>query len=237
MRSRVARRCPRHCRRRHLVALRPDLHHRLDLDRDAERQRRHPDRRPRSASRLAEDLDEQLRAAVDHRGLLGELRRAPHEPEELHHPLDPVEIADLGAQRRQQPQAGEPGGIARVGRGHVVGAGPDPAGDDRPVGTDGACAGEEHEAAGPHGRHVEPERPQGLGQDEVAPVAALDRPVAGVGEHSTALRAHRRPRPCSVGGLALTGPPPGRSRPPCRPTTARRSAAAPRRRGRGRPAR
>src|SRR5205085_12411246 len=46
----------------------------LDLDRDVVRQRAHADRRARVLAALAEDLDEEVGAAVDHLRLVGEAR-------------------------------------------------------------------------------------------------------------------------------------------------------------------
>jgi hypothetical protein len=52
----------------------------------------------------AEDLDEQVRAAVRDQVLLLEVRRRVHEHEELDHTSHPVELADLAFQAREQVQ-------------------------------------------------------------------------------------------------------------------------------------
>src|SRR5437879_10949236 len=59
-----------------------DLDDRLDLDRDAVRQGSHADGGARVLALVAEHLDEQVRAAVDHLGLVGEIRRAVHHAEQ-----------------------------------------------------------------------------------------------------------------------------------------------------------
>jgi hypothetical protein len=50
---------------------------------------------------FAEELHEQVGAAVDHRRRPVEARRAVDHPEYPHDPLDPLEIAELGLERRQ----------------------------------------------------------------------------------------------------------------------------------------
>lgn len=63
--------------------------------------------------RFAEDLDEEIGTAIDHFGLIGEVGGAIDHAKDLHHTLDPVEIAQRrlrGGQDLQSDLAG--GGIA-----------------------------------------------------------------------------------------------------------------------------
>src|ERR1700722_2860880 len=69
------------------------LEHRFDLDRDAERQRGHSDRGAGMLSRVAENLDHQVRGAVDHLRHVDEPRHAVDKTAEAQHLLDPVEVA------------------------------------------------------------------------------------------------------------------------------------------------
>src|SRR5579875_1352651 len=74
----------------------------LDLDREAERESLAADRRAGMVASLAEELREQIRCAVDHRGAVPELLRTGDEAEQLDDPPDPVEgserVAGLGEQ-------------------------------------------------------------------------------------------------------------------------------------------
>src|SRR2546425_11618555 len=79
-----------------------DLDDRLDLDRDAVGQRSHAYGGAGVLALVAEHLDEQVRAAVDHLRLVGELGRAVHHAEQLHHALHAVEAAELGLHHREQ---------------------------------------------------------------------------------------------------------------------------------------
>ena len=185
------------------------------------------DRAPRPASpRTSTSSSEQPSITA---GCSVNVRRAPHEPEELHHPLDPVEIADLGAQRGQQPQAGEPGGVARVGGEHVAGAGPDPAGDDRPVGTDRPA---------PDRNTRLPVRTAGRRARTAAAASGRSGRARCAPPTTGPASAHgARSSPSPTASISVIGPPPGRSRPPCRRTTATRPRLRRRRRRRDRPAR
>ena len=85
----------------------------------------------RHAGLDAEDLGKQLAAAVDHRRLPGELRRAVDHAEELHHPPHTIQAA----QRRRGAWPGSPGRPAgRLRAGLLVQVGAHAAGDQRAVG-------------------------------------------------------------------------------------------------------
>ena len=76
----------------------------LDLDRAAARQRGHADRGAAVTTGRAEHVGEEPARAVDDRGLLREPGRARDEAEHGEHPLDAIEIAELGLQHRQRVQ-------------------------------------------------------------------------------------------------------------------------------------
>ncbi len=57
--------------------------------------------------RIAEYVDEQIRAAVDHARMLGKLRRRVDHPQQLDHLLHAAEIAQFVVQYRQQIEADE----------------------------------------------------------------------------------------------------------------------------------
>ncbi len=59
------------------------------------------DCRPRMPARVAEHLDEQIRAAVDYFRLVLEIRAAVHHAEDLHYPSDAIEITEGGSGCRQ----------------------------------------------------------------------------------------------------------------------------------------
>lgn len=62
---------------------------------------------------LAQDLDEKVRAPVDHLGVVREVGRGIHHPEKLHDGLDAAEVAEGMLRDSKQLQAGEAGfGIA-----------------------------------------------------------------------------------------------------------------------------
>ena len=65
----------------------------FDLDRHAVRKRAHADRRAGVPSGVAEHLDEQVGAAVDHLGLVLEVGRRVDHAKQLHDVVDPVERA------------------------------------------------------------------------------------------------------------------------------------------------
>src|SRR5262245_61344126 len=99
---------PRMARKRSEIRLRPrsasafmrllDLQDHLDLDRDAHGQAGHAHRRARVlADGLAEDLDHQVRTAVDDLGLVAEPLGGVHHAQDLHHARDPVEAAQRAA--------------------------------------------------------------------------------------------------------------------------------------------
>jgi hypothetical protein len=58
-------------------------------------------------SRVAEDLNEQVRAAVDDLGMIAELRFRIDHAEQLHDRFDARELADRRLRHRQQLQPGE----------------------------------------------------------------------------------------------------------------------------------
>src|SRR6266542_3281899 len=65
---------------------RPHLENRLDLDRDAARQRRHADGAARPlAGLVAKHLDHQIAEAVDDLRMLREVRRGVYHAERFHH--------------------------------------------------------------------------------------------------------------------------------------------------------
>ena len=109
---------------------------RLDLDRPNGSAA--PDRRPRSAARLGEERDEQPGRRRSP-GLLGNSGAHRSNPRSFT-TRSTRQIAELGARSASSRRPVSRGAVACVARGHVVGASPDPAGDDRPVGTDGSCA-------------------------------------------------------------------------------------------------
>src|SRR6267378_4704865 len=123
-----------------------DLDDRLDLDRDAVGQRSHADGRAGVLALVAEHLDEQVRAAVDHLGLVGELRRAVHHAEQLHHALDAVEAAQFGLHHREQREPDR----ARV----LVALLDAELGAELAFHRARALAGEKQQVAGAHGVHV-----------------------------------------------------------------------------------
>ena len=85
-----------------------DLHDGFDLYGDVERQLRHPDRGPSADASILEDISQQLRAAVDHLRGPVEARRAVDHVEKLHHSSYPSQVTELGVQRSQDLQPGEP---------------------------------------------------------------------------------------------------------------------------------
>src|SRR6478609_8498141 len=95
------------------------LHDRLDLDRDVEGELGRADSRARVIAGLSPHVEYQLREAIDHRGSLAEAGRAVDEPECLHPPRDPVQIAQLLLQRCEDREAGEAGGLVGLLDRHV----------------------------------------------------------------------------------------------------------------------
>src|ERR1700750_3210008 len=65
----------------------------LDLDRYSAGQRAHADRRAGVPAAVAENLDEEIGTAVDHFGVVFEIRGGVHHAEYLDDVLDPVEVA------------------------------------------------------------------------------------------------------------------------------------------------
>src|SRR5262245_65593321 len=80
----------------------------LDLDRDLAGQRAHADSGAGMAPGIAEHLHEQVGAAVDYLGLVGELGHGVDHAEQLHHVVDAVERAERLARRRQQAETDQP---------------------------------------------------------------------------------------------------------------------------------
>src|SRR5262249_3513350 len=76
----------------------------LDLDRYVTRQASHADRRSGVPTVLAEDLHEQVRAAVYHLRLQAEAGRGVDHAEQLDDSADPVERAERGPHGREQLQ-------------------------------------------------------------------------------------------------------------------------------------
>ena len=80
------------------------------------RQRNHADGASRADPVIrSPDLRKELRAAVDDLRVIAELGRRVHHAEQLHDADDPIEAAQLRAQRREDRQAGLPGGRAARG--------------------------------------------------------------------------------------------------------------------------
>src|SRR5262249_9917190 len=112
----------------------------------------HADRRARVLAALAEHLDEEVGAAVDHLGLVLEVGHGVHHAEHLDHALHLVEAAELGAHHRDKVEAH--GARVLVGLFHGVLA-PDLA--LRPLAVLArarALAGEEKKIARAHRVHV-----------------------------------------------------------------------------------
>src|SRR5437763_8947272 len=80
----------------------------FDLDGDLERQRAHPDGGAGvPAALLAEDPDEEVGGAVGDGRLIAELGIRVHEAEQLDDAGDPVELAELGLDRREHVEGDE----------------------------------------------------------------------------------------------------------------------------------
>ena len=77
----------------------------LDFDRYLERQTAHAYRRPGVPASVPEHLHEQVRAAVDYRGMLVELRWAVYHRQELYDPLHAAQVAELVLQPGDLDQA------------------------------------------------------------------------------------------------------------------------------------
>src|SRR5882762_8051093 len=123
-----------------------DLDDALDLDRDAVGQGSHAYGGARVLALIAEHFDEQVRAAVDDLGLVGELGRAVHHAEQLHHALDAVEAAELGLHHREQREPDR----ARV----LVALLDAELGAELALHRARAFAGEKQQVAGAHRVHV-----------------------------------------------------------------------------------
>ena len=89
-----------------------DLEHPLHFHGGIGGQRRHADRGARMAAGLAEHRNREVRRAVHHLRMLGELRRRGDEAAEPHHALHPVQIAAAGRlQMHQHIDEAEPRGL------------------------------------------------------------------------------------------------------------------------------
>src|SRR3954447_13260347 len=122
-----------------------DLDDGLDLDRDVARQAAHADRRAGVAPPVPEHLDEQVRAAVDHLGLLAESGHGVDHAQQLDDPADPIEVAQLGFHGRDQLEAGHAGVAVGLLDRDIL---PDDAGVHGATRQIGAPAGEEEQVAG-----------------------------------------------------------------------------------------
>lgn len=88
---------------------------RLDFDGDVVRQGANANRQARMATRVAEYRDEEIRGAVDHLGLAGELGDGIDEPGNADAPLDAVEVAiQRGMHVRDEIQGADPSGPSSV---------------------------------------------------------------------------------------------------------------------------
>ena len=107
----------------HLVGVRihpPHPHDRLDLDRDADRQRAHADRGACVTTAITEHIDEQIGAAVDHLRLVAEARHRIDHAEDFEH-LDLLKAAACGSvRRRQQIEADELCILVGLLDGHIL---------------------------------------------------------------------------------------------------------------------
>src|SRR5579872_6174940 len=74
----------------------PHPHDSFHLYRDVARQAAHPDGGARRTSTVAEHLHEQVRAAVDHLGMAGEVRHRVHHAQHLQHRIYTIQCADGG---------------------------------------------------------------------------------------------------------------------------------------------
>ncbi len=84
---------------------------RLDLDGDLVRQAGDAEGRAGMHAGLAEHVGQQIRGAVDDIGMAVEIRGGIDQPQQLHHPADAVEAAEMAAQRRKDV-AGDQFGMA-----------------------------------------------------------------------------------------------------------------------------
>jgi len=143
-------------------ASRPSLHfqHGFDFHGDIEGQFRHADGRSGMATRLAEDGDEQVGAAVDHCRRAVEAGRAIHHSEHLHHLAHAVERSENVAHGRQQRQRRQAGRFAAFFGGDRIAhlAAHDPGRAHRPV------SGDEEQVAHPLRANVRAHRPRHGGQ-------------------------------------------------------------------------
>ncbi len=110
---------------------------------------------------IAEHLDEQVGAAVDHFGLMAELGHGVDHAQHLDDPLHAIEVAELGLHDRDQAQAGLAGVAVGLLDGEVA---PDLAGRQWLARQAGALAGEVEQVAGAHGIHVVRHRRGRLGE-------------------------------------------------------------------------
>lgn len=123
----------------------------LDLHGGAEGQRAGAERGAGVAALIAEDSDEQIRAAVDHLRMFGEIFRRVDEAADADDAAHLGQLAEFALERGEQRNGGLAGGL-RAG-GLIEGAA-DFAGDDVARGVARDVTGEEEQFAGAHDRDV-----------------------------------------------------------------------------------
>jgi len=111
-------------------------------------------------SGVAEDLAQQVRRTIDHRGLTGEPGCGGHEPDHLHHPDDRVEPH----QRVNRDQRVEGAGAGQLLRGLEVELGADLAGGDHLAVHQWYLARGEHQRTGAYRGYICPGRRGHRGQ-------------------------------------------------------------------------
>src|SRR3954471_19024533 len=97
-----------------------DFRDQLDLNSDVERQLGHPDGGAGMAPRVAEDVHQQIAAAVDDAGRVVEAGRAVDHAEQLHDRGHAIQGAELGAQDGQQIRPPPPARVGDLGQGQVA---------------------------------------------------------------------------------------------------------------------
>src|SRR5262245_47278384 len=162
-----------------------DRKDRLDLDRDLAGQRAHADGGAGMAPGIAEHFDEQVGAAVDHLGLVGELGHGVDHAEQLDHVVDAVERAERLARRRQQAETDQPRAPIALLHADVLA---DLAGEHGALLVARALAGQEQEIAGKPERHVVGDRRRHRWKDDAEFLQAR-------------FRTHRRLPKCRAIGL------------------------------------
>ena len=160
-----------------------DLDDHLHLDHRAGRQGVHADRGAGMAAALPEDGHEEVRATVQDLGLLRKGIGALNESAHAHDATNLGEVADLRLERGQQLQSARPRGGLRL----LLGQGRrDFSGDHLAISRPRNLAGEKHEIAAAHRRHVVGDHWRGSGQGQAEfRQAGLGRRGGRVGARQT----------------------------------------------------